>query len=278
VGQLKYTHHEMCVLVSSERRSNDVRYLSLYDNKYLRSFQRHNDVVSSIAMCPLDDTFLTASLDRSVIKWDLSSTTEIAKIQLPFSLGVPIVQYDSSGLVFGVMATNLSDNTNSIRLYDSRQLQGGPFQVISPSLTSCQEAINHHFPNHEIDYKSRLVKCNWTSFQFTSDGNNIFVNTDGEIVWLLDGYRPDLPPILLGSRKNEIGRRLGGCVSTDCKYILLGNDDNEIQVFSMNTKQLLTTMSGHVANVGCITFNPRYDMFASGCINSALWIPKLQDM
>lgn len=54
------------VLVSSDAPGVDhaVRYLSLYDNRFLRFFNGHTDKVVSIAMSPTDDHFMTGSLDR----------------------------------------------------------------------------------------------------------------------------------------------------------------------------------------------------------------------
>lgn len=274
VGHLKYTHHEMCLLVSSEQRSTDVRYLSLYDNKYIRSFQGHQGYISSISMCPTDDHFLTASLDKTVVKWDLSSPNEVARIKLPSSQSVPTVAYDSSGLVFGVMSSSLKDKTQSIRLFDARQTDSGPFQVISPTEQVLTEVLATQFPTLETESKQRAVSSAWTSFQFTSDGSHILVNTDSDVLWLLDGFRPDVAPKAVGVRKNESQQRLGACVSTDCKHILAANDSNEIQVFDANSLDLVTTLTGHLSTIGCIAFNPRYDMFVSGCINTALWIAR----
>lgn len=275
---MKYTHHEQCLLVSSDQRSTDVRYLSLHDNKYLRSFQGHHGYISSISMSPLDDNFLTASIDKTIVKWDLSTPNEIARILLPASVGAPLVQYDSSGLVFGVMTPTISMGRvegHSIRLFDSRQLDGGPFQVISPPTQSYTTVLDEKYPDLDAEIKQKTLNSNWTSFQFTTDGSNILVNTDCDYVWTLDGFRPDVPPKILGPRKNEGGSSLAACVTTDCKHVLLANGDNEIQVFDAESRDMVTTLSGHLATINCMAFNPRYDMFASGCVNTALCIPKV---
>lgn len=54
------------VLVSSDADGVDhaVRYLSLYDNQFLRFFTGHTDKVVSIAMSPTDDHFMTGSADK----------------------------------------------------------------------------------------------------------------------------------------------------------------------------------------------------------------------
>ncbi|CAM9787289.1 unnamed protein product, partial [Ectocarpus sp. 12 AP-2014] len=60
-GVIRYTHHDQTVLVSSDADGADhaVRYLSLYDNRFLRFFTGHTDKVVSIAMSPTDDHFMT---------------------------------------------------------------------------------------------------------------------------------------------------------------------------------------------------------------------------
>ena len=52
--------------VPNSDTAHDIRYLSLYDNTYLRLFHGHTEEVISMAMCPADDTFVTGSKDRSV--------------------------------------------------------------------------------------------------------------------------------------------------------------------------------------------------------------------
>ena len=83
IGKLAYTHHESCVIISSDKKQNDIRYLCLYDNRYLRAFDGHNNKITSLSMCPTDDHFLSASNDKSVLMWDLSVSNPVAKLNLP---------------------------------------------------------------------------------------------------------------------------------------------------------------------------------------------------
>lgn len=70
IGIVRFTHHDQTVLCTSRGCSSggaaahDVRYLSLYDNTYLRFFHGHTDEVVSMAVCPSDDHFVTGSKDR----------------------------------------------------------------------------------------------------------------------------------------------------------------------------------------------------------------------
>lgn len=87
--------------------ADDIRYLSLHDNSYLRYFKGHKkkcvlalasvqmpdgaDVllvpkrrVVSLAMSPQDDTFLSAARDDTVRLWDLRApSAQVSQFVLP---------------------------------------------------------------------------------------------------------------------------------------------------------------------------------------------------
>ena len=85
VGRVAYTHHQSCILVGGDKKQHDIRYLCLYDNRYLRSFEGHTQKVTSLSMCPTDDHFLSAGKDRNVLMWDLSVSNPVAQLSLPSS-------------------------------------------------------------------------------------------------------------------------------------------------------------------------------------------------
>lgn len=49
------------------------RYLSLHDNKYIRYFPAHTKKVVTLCTSPVDDMFLSGSLDKTLRLWDLRS-------------------------------------------------------------------------------------------------------------------------------------------------------------------------------------------------------------
>lgn len=55
--------------------AHEIRYLSLFDNAYLRFFTGHEGRVTSLAMSPLDDRFLSASVDGTLRLWALQQPT-----------------------------------------------------------------------------------------------------------------------------------------------------------------------------------------------------------
>lgn len=77
-------HHELSVLHTSKPSPNntspgqiahEIRYLSLFDNAYLRFFTGHEQRVSSLSMSAGDDRFLSASVDGTVRLWTLQQPT-----------------------------------------------------------------------------------------------------------------------------------------------------------------------------------------------------------
>ncbi|KAK0135882.1 WD repeat-containing protein 82 [Merluccius polli] len=94
VDLIRYTHAANTVVYSSNKIDDTIRYLSLHDNKYIRYFPGHNKrygqalfgrmvwaclfwtektMVTSLSMSPVDDTFISGSLDKTIRLWDLRS-------------------------------------------------------------------------------------------------------------------------------------------------------------------------------------------------------------
>lgn len=273
VTRMKYTNHESSVLIAPEKKPYNVKYLSLYDNRYIRNFVGHTDSICSLSVSSVDDVFLSASADKTIRRWDLTTPKETARIQLPAAFESPYVSCDTSGVIFGVLAYNSKKSFHTLRLYDMRAYDSGPFQDICPQENAFTQVLSSEFPQMAEDAKSK-TKSTWTSFEFCRDGGHILINTDAEHMWMIDSFRADVPPTVLGPRKNESGLILGCCYSGDAKTIYAGNEDNDILLFDKQTAKITATLTGHVSPVGSIAANPKYDMFASGCANTVLWIPK----
>jgi WD40 repeat protein len=54
---------------------DQIRYMSLHDNKYLKYFKGHTDRVVALEMSPTEDMFLSAALDNTVCFWDFKQNT-----------------------------------------------------------------------------------------------------------------------------------------------------------------------------------------------------------
>jgi COMPASS component SWD2 len=270
IGQMKFTYHPSCILISSTQKNNDIRYMCMHDNRYVRLFRHQEDRVSSLAMNPIDDYFLSAS-SSSVCLWSLGSTNPLAKLNLPANTEQTSVAYDGTGLVFGVSCFDGNTRSRSIKLFDARNFEQGPFEDLSPSFEQITNALS---ANQSVALAQaqaqRILQSNWSSFEFSPDGFHLLVNTSEALI-VLDGFKKGITPIVI-PRKNESGTPLGGCLSADAKFVLLGTEENELQIYDKLTGTLKNTLMGHVAPVGCVRCNPKYDLIASGCVNTALWI------
>ena len=118
-----YRHHDHCVLFTGTKgQQHAIHYWSLYDNKLLRKFRGHSDKVVEVSMSPADDMFLTASKDRTVRLWNVQQAGCVGQMDLPReSEGDPHVVFDSTGMVFAVMAGMAGKQGNvSARKWRSR--------------------------------------------------------------------------------------------------------------------------------------------------------------
>lgn len=300
-ANVKFTHHEACVLFSSEMNNNQIKYLCTYDNRYIRYFEGHRGKVNSITMSPIDDNFISSD-DKTIRLWNLAAPNVIAKINLPPSCSNPSVQYDESGLVFGVLCFDSYLNRHNLKLFDARNYENGPFQDILPDNKMIEKAILNSNSTLSSSQIQKYLTCDWDSFEFSTDGNHILVNTKSDLFLVLDGFRNEVEPLAITNRKNDGFLSLGCGFSPDAKNIVTANDENEVLIYdykkgleslSMSTfdqnnsnmdivtpeggtqvgGMLKSVLTGHVSQVGCVKCNPKYNVFATGCVNTVLWVP-----
>lgn len=290
-GNVKFTHHESCVLFSSERNNFNIKYLCTYDNRYLRYFKGHTGKVTSLSMSPCDDCFLSASQDRSIRLWNLSAQNPIAKLQLPARYDSPYAAFDASGMVFGVLCQDSYKKTHELKLFDARSFDAGPFQEILPEQALIESAIRTAAPDWSSVQTQKCLESSWDKFEFSPDGNHILVSTQSDLLMVIDGFRNDVEPLAITTRKNDSQAKLGSCLSPNAKYVVTASEDNEVLMYDYKTEdnvvstavaggskdkvKLCGLFTGHVAPVGCIACNPKYDVMATACVNTVLWIPKV---
>ncbi len=128
VDLARFTHAKNAAIHASTKENDDIRYLSLHDNKFIRYFKGHSKRVISLEMSPVDDTFMSGSLDSSVRLWDLRSPScsGIMHVQ-----GKPVLAFDPEGLVFSVGV-----QSEMVKLYDLRSYDKGPFATFKVSVSS----------------------------------------------------------------------------------------------------------------------------------------------
>lgn len=248
VGKVQFTHHESSILMStSSRASHDIKYLCLYDNRYLRYFHSHTDEVTSLSMSPISDHFLSASLDKSICVWDMQSPGPVAKLSLPSHFDRPICSYDTSGVVFGVLCQDTRYGGSALKLFDARAYEHGPFQNIFPSVATMESAVMKCNPAAPPSRQlvSRVLGAQWTGFEFSADGgHSVLVNTNTEAFFLLNGFKGTEEPVVFLGRKNDGGLSLGATFSADAKSVITASEDNDILVFDKTTTELTSTLTG----------------------------------
>ncbi|XP_068664602.1 protein ANTHESIS POMOTING FACTOR 1 isoform X2 [Aristolochia californica] len=156
-----FTHHPSCVICSSKYNldSNEcLRYLSMYDNRCLRYFKGHKDRIVSLCMSPINDSFMSGSLDHTVRLWDLRVNACQGLMRLR---GRPSCAYDQQGLVFAVAMEG-----GAIKLFDSRSYDKGPFDTFLVGGDTAEVC----------------------DIKFSNDGKSMLLTTTNNHIYVLDAY------------------------------------------------------------------------------------------
>jgi len=244
VDLIRFTHSPNAVICASKNSWDEsLRYLSLHDNKYLRYFKGHRDKVVSLAMSPLDDTFISGSLDDTIRLWDLRSSQCAGLLRRK---GRPCVSFDPQGLVFAAGIDN-----NSIKLYDLRSYDKGPFATF------------------HVDYPTIV---DWHTMKFSNDGKFILVTTQENVIFLLDAFT-GAKTQTYNSHTNENVSLLEASFSPDAQYVLSGSEDGTIHVWQTLSGKEIAVWNGHAGSVDVVQWNPKTMMVASACTNLVFWIP-----
>lgn len=267
----RFTHKSTAIVYASTKEDDTIRYHSLHDNKYLQYFKGHKGRVISLEVSPVDDGFMSGSLDKTVRVWDLRSPTCRGLLSLPEP---PIVAYDSSGVVFAVGVNRYS----RIMLYDQANFDKAPFLTIN---LQDDTLIKSSFPPRPIYM---------TSLAFSSSGKFILVGCSGNAHYIVDSFEGHVLAKLEGhmglERRSmnappdiEPSKGISGeevSWTPDSKYVVSGSLDGKIVFWSLGNlepspsemKPMLrvynkpTVVLESEAPTRCIRFNPRLGMFA----------------
>jgi COMPASS component SWD2 len=202
--------------------------------------------VVSLAMSPVNDTFLSASLDETVRLWDLR--TNVCQGLLRTRGGRSAVAFDPQGLIFACATSN-----NALKLYDCRSFDKGPFG-------SFQVAYPH--------------VLEWTHLKFSPDGKLVLLAASENLVFLADSFTGQVLQTF-SSHVNETGCVLEASFTPDSQYVFSGSEDGAIHVWrTAGPAEPVHVFHAHAAPVGCVAWNPKYAMFASACTNLCMWLPQ----
>lgn len=271
----RFTHKSTAIIYSSTKEDDTIRYHSLHDNKYLQYYRGHKERVISMEVSPIDDGFMSGSLDRTVRLWDLRTPNCRGLLNLPSS---PLITYDSSGLVFAVAINNYC----KILLYDMKNYDKEPFLTMSledPLLA-------------KISFPPRKIFM--TSIAFSSNGKYLLVGTSGNAHYILDAFEGHLLAKLeghIGLERTRLDMVIGlnptkgisgeeVCWTPDSKFVMSGSLDGKICIWDIKDLpayankpvdlarppkilNVMTTLEGHPGPARCVRFNPRLAMMAT---------------
>jgi len=252
---IQFTHATNAVLHSSTKVDDTIRYLSLHDNKYLRYFIGHTKTVVGLNMSPVDDSFISASLDKTIRLWDLRSTNCQGLMHVS---GRPVTSFDQEGLIFAAGV-----DAEIVRLYDLRSFDKGPFTTFNLPVPADPD-----------------VELTW--IKFSNDGKKFLVTTSAGNIHLLDAFQGNLL-YSFGNVCSGAGMKpscsLEASFTPDSQFVLSGAVDGRVHVWSCDSGKKVGVLDGlHPAPAACVRFNPKLMMFGSACSNLALWIPDTNEI
>ncbi|XP_029287161.1 twinfilin-2b isoform X2 [Cottoperca gobio] len=239
VDLIRYTHGDpQTVVYSSNKLDDTIRYLSLTDNQYIRYFPGHTARVIALSMSPVDDTFISGSLDETIRIWDLRAPDCQG---LTHPLGKPVCSFDPDGLIFAAGV-----ESQAIKLYDLRAFDKGPF----------------------ASFETRFNRaCDWTGLKFSNDGKQILISTNGGMIRVLNAFNGSVLHTFSGYN-NSKGISLEACFTPDSQFVMIGSEDGRVHVWSTESGMKVAVLDGkHSGPINTLQFNPRYMTFASACTN-----------
>ncbi|KAF4613644.1 hypothetical protein D9613_007874 [Agrocybe pediades] len=281
----RFTHKNTAIVHASTKEDDTVRYHSLHDNKYLAYFRGHTDKVISLEVSPIDDGFMSGSMDKTVRLWDLRTPVCRGLLKLP---APPVVAYDSTGMVFAVAVNHYQ----RILLYDQANYDKAPFLTIElndPTLLT-------------ISYPPRPIYV--TSMSFSNDSKFLLVGCSGDTHYVVDSFDGIIlarleghtalervsmtSPPLIQPAKGISGEEVSW--TPDSKYVISGSLDGRIFIwdiqslngvlgderrkpFKMLRLKANAVLDGHPGPSRCVKFNPRFAMMCTAGTELAFWLP-----
>mmetsp|Transcript_17422 Transcript_17422/g.28613 ORF Transcript_17422/g.28613 Transcript_17422/m.28613 type:complete len:274 (+) Transcript_17422:203-1024(+) len=240
----RWTHAANSVICASKNGFDEsIRYLSLFDNRYIRYFKGHRDKVVSLAMSPINDTFMSGAVDDTVRLWDLRTNVCQGLLRIK---GRPCVSFDPQGLVF-----TAAISSNTIKLYDTRSFDKGPFDTFY---------IKDHKP------------VEWMSLKFSNDGKYLLLSTGESAIFLIDAFTGQKLQVYTG-HVNDNGSQLEASFSPDAQFVISGSEDGTVHVWQTQTGKEVAVWRGHAGAVGAVQWDPRKMCVASACTNLVFWLP-----
>ncbi|KAK5018649.1 WD repeat-containing protein-like protein [Cryomyces antarcticus] len=271
----RFTHHAQSIIYASTKVDDGLRYLSSHDNSYIRYFRGHTSTVTSLALSPASDNFLSCSADNTVKLWSLNSPNAQGelKIHCPY-----LCAYDPSATVIAVA----SPPTQSILLYDLRNYDKPPFASFDTQ-------------SYEARFTPKTAGRDWTKIEFSNDGKHILLATNGAGHFLLDAFDGAIRWFCHRAAGSTMRASPGThppsasppagqgdvCFSPDGRYLIGGSGQNGILVWDTQTPrpagaekvlEPMTELPGPKW-AAIVAYNPRHNLIVSADKDVMFWLP-----
>ncbi|KAF2190267.1 WD repeat-containing protein-like protein [Zopfia rhizophila CBS 207.26] len=288
----RFSHHAQSIIYASTKVDDTIRFLSTHDNSYIRYFKGHTDTVTSIALCPSSDTFISCSRDNTVRIWNLSSNNYQGELKLH---GAYLAAYDPSATVIAIA----SPPTHSVLLYDIRNFDKPPFASFD------LQELEQRFLGPDGGH--------WTKMEFTNDGKHLVIGTTGSGHFVLDAFSGDIshfcyrkfghsgrlapgqsPPSKDGNTTHGTAPAVGQgdlCVTPDGQYLVGGSGEDGLLVWDISKPPAENNFLEHTEILpvedkeqaqnkalgqdrgAIVGYNPRTNLLASADRDLLLWQP-----
>ena len=219
----------------------------------MRFFKGHIGEVKNLDVHPYEDLFLSSSVDKTSLLWDLRKEKPVGRIP---SKNTPASSFDNQGLIFGVSAGD-----QKVHLFDSRSFDKGEFTFFDLSRFIMS-------PSHLI-----------TRMKFSPCGKFILISTNGGQVISIDSFKGNLVgSFSVGPAEHDPVPSF----SPDSQYVACGSATGQVNIWrtvssvddGFKNCPVVARLDGHSIAPRFTVFNPTRCMLASACVNVALWIPK----
>jgi COMPASS component SWD2 len=226
-----------------------------------RKFRGHSGPVNDISLCPGEDLFLTSSTDRTVRLWNIQQAGCLAQMELPPDTeGQPHAVFDSTGMVFAVMAGMAGGHGHYVHLYDARNYSGGAFSELQVLTTAVREAMTTHRVS-----SPPAEPLTFNSLKFNLSGNRMLAQSDQGLAVVLDGYEGTVQRIF---QSESSSRGTVSCFTPDDQSLLMGAEDGTINCWNIQSGIHVKQLKGNTGPVRAIDCNPKYQQIASSCTST----------
>jgi COMPASS component SWD2 len=256
-----------------------IRYLATHDNSFIRYFEGHDGTVTSLALHPGTDNFISCSRDNTVRLWNIGTKQWVGKLFLntPY-----LAAWDPSGAVFAIA----SPSSASVLLYDYRNYTKAPFATFDVADSISDMGVQH-------------TPLGWTKLEFSNDGKSILLGMRGDGHVLLDSFDGNLKaylkkpeggttriaagdaPVANGAPATEPANLESSgecCFAPDGRYVLSGSKKDVLVWDTLSSALSSKTLEPtHVLEekreAAVVAFSPRYNLFATADQDLMFWLP-----